>query len=177
MNRERLEKRIGISKELVTERTGVATRLQEFPTQEEEAAWVASEIRAAVDSGKRRCRDFVILVRTNRNAEPFLRALDEQGVPYYFSGNRGLFQRPEIRELVALLYSLSQGAREEHLYLLAQNAYDVPGEDLNRLVHALPVETGRLRPLLERVARGATAIEISEEGRTRIQAMLADRGR
>ena len=174
VNRERLEKRIGISKELVTERTGVATRLQEFPTQEEEAAWVASEIRAAVDSGKRRCRDFVILVRTNRNAEPFLRALDEQGVPYYFSGNRGLFQRPEIRELVALLYSLSQGAREEHLYLLAQNAYDVPGEDLNRLVHALPVETGRLRPLLERVARGGTAIEISEEGRTRIQAMLAD---
>src|SRR6266850_8153908 len=174
VNRERLEKRIGISKELVTERTGAAPRVKEFPTQEEEAAWVASEIRASVDSGKRRCRDFVILVRTNRNAEAFLRALDEQGVPYYFSGNRGLFLRPEIKEMVAMLYSLSQDAREEHLYVLAQSGYDVSGEDLNRLVHALPVETGRLRPLLERVARGGTTIEISEDSRTKIQTMLAD---
>ena len=127
-----------------------------------------------MESGKRRCRDFVILVRTNRNAEAFLRALDEQGVPYYFSGNRGLFQRPEIRELVAVLYSLSQDAREEYLYLLAQSAYEVPGEDLNRLIHALPVVTGKLRPLLERAARGMTTIEISEEGKTRIATMLAD---
>src|SRR5439155_729250 len=86
-------------KELLTERSGPVPRIKELPTEAEEAAWVAAEIRAAVESGARRCRDFAILVRSNKNAEPFLRALDEQGVPYYFSGSRGLFQRPEIKAL------------------------------------------------------------------------------
>jgi len=174
VNQDRLETRLGISKELVTEKTGPAPRIKELSTEAEEASWVAGEIRAAVESGARRCRDFAILVRSNRNAEPFLAALDEQGVPYYFSGSRGLFQRPEIRELIALLYSLSQDTREDYLYLLAQSAYSVPGEDLNRLVHALETEPSGLRALMERGARGAAPVSISEDGRKRLGTMLAD---
>src|SRR6185503_12666153 len=86
VNQNRLETRIGISKELQPDRTGPKPRIKELSTEEEEAAWVAAEIRTAVESGARRCRDFAILVRSNKNAEPFLRALDEHGVPYYFSG-------------------------------------------------------------------------------------------
>jgi DNA helicase-2/ATP-dependent DNA helicase PcrA len=174
VNKDRLETRLQISKELVAERSGVAPRIKELPTEAEEAAWVAGEIRAAVESGARRCRDFAILVRSNKNAEPFLRALDEQGVPYYFSGSRGLFQRPEIRELVALLYSLSQDAREEYLYLLAQSGYAVPEDDLSRLVHALSTEPVKLRALMERAAAGSAPVAISEEGRERITTMLED---
>ena len=174
VNRDRLETKLGISKELVSEKEGAAPRIKELRTEAQEAAWVAGEIRASVDSGTRRCRDFAILVRSNKNAEPFLRALDEQGVPYYFSGSRGLFQRPEIKELVALLHSLSHSSREEYLYLLAQSAYDVPGEDLNRLVHALASTPSSLRGLMERAARDAAKVQISEEGRERIGTMLAD---
>ncbi|HXF59882.1 MAG TPA: ATP-dependent DNA helicase, partial [Candidatus Saccharimonadales bacterium] len=174
VNQDRLETRLGISKELTSGKTGPKPVVKELTTEAEEASWVASEIRAAVESGARRCRDFAILVRSNRNAEPVLRALEEQGVPYYFSGSRGLFQRPEIRELIALLHSLSQDTREDYLYLLAQSAYDVPGEDLNRLVHALAREPGSLRRLMERAARGATRAEVSEEGRTRLEAMVSD---
>ncbi|HEY2924431.1 MAG TPA: ATP-dependent DNA helicase [Candidatus Eisenbacteria bacterium] len=174
VNRDRLETRLGISKELHAERTGAMPRIKELPTEAEEAAWVAGEIRAAVESGARRCRDFAILVRSNKNAEPFLRALDEQAVPYYFSGSRGLFQRPEIKELVALLYALSQDTREEYLYLLAQSAYGVPGEDLNLLVHALSTDPSSLRALMARAVRGSAAVAISEEGRGRIAAMLED---
>jgi DNA helicase-2/ATP-dependent DNA helicase PcrA len=174
VNQDRLETRLGISKELTSGKSGPKPIVKELTTETEEASWVAAEIRAAVESGARRCRDFAILVRSNRNAEPVLRALEEQGVPYYFSGSRGLFQRPEIRELIALLHSLSQDTREDYLYLLAQSAYDVPGEDLNRLVHALAREPGSLRRLMERAARGATRAEISEEGRSRLAAMLAD---
>jgi len=174
VNQDRLETRLGISKELTSEKTGPAPRIKELSTEAEEAAWVAGEIRAAVESGARRCRDFAILVRSNRNAEPFLAALDEQGVPYYFSGSRGLFQRPEIRELIALLYSLSQDTREDYLYLLAQSAYSVPGEDLNRLVHALETEPSGLRALMERAARGLAPAAISDEGKERLGTMLAD---
>ena len=174
VNRDRLETRLHISKELATDKSGAPPQIKELPTEEEEAAWVAGEIRSAVESGRRRCRDFAILVRSNRNAEPFLRALDEQGVPYYFSGSRGLFQRPEIKELVALLYALSQDAREEYLYLLAQSAYSVPGEDLNGLVHALSTEPVKLKTLMERAVRGAAPVSISDEGRERLAAMLED---
>lgn len=174
VNRDRLETRLGISKELSTEKTGPAPRVKELGTEAEEAAWVAEEIRAAVTSGARRCRDIAILVRSNRNAEPFLRALEEQGLPYYFSGSRGLFQRPEIRELIALLHSLSQDRREDYLYLLAQSGYDVPGEDLNRLVHALALEPGSLRRLIERAAHGGATTVISDEGRERLATMVAD---
>ncbi len=174
INQDRLETRLGISKELASGKTGAAPRIKELPTEAEEAAWVAGEIRSAVDAGTRRCRDFAILVRSNKNAEPFLRALDEQGVPYYFSGSRGLFQRPEIKELIALLYSLSQSSREEYLYLLAQSAYDVPGEDLNRLVHVLGTAPVTFRVLMERAHRGVIAVALSDEGRERIGTMLAD---
>ena len=174
VNQDRLETRLQISKELTTDRKGPAPRIRELPTEAEEAGWVAGEIRKAVTEGGRRCRDFAILVRSNKNAEPFLRALDEQGVPYYFSGSRGLFQRPEIKELIALLYSLSQDTREEYLYLLAEAAYDVPGEDLSKLVHALAVEPSRLRSLMERASRGEGTIAISKEGQARLALMLAD---
>src|SRR5258705_1296018 len=174
VNQDRLETRLLISKELLTERTGPMPRIKELPTEAEEAAWVAAEIRAAVESGARRCRDIAILVRSNKNAEPFLRALAEQGGPYYFPGSRGLFQRPEIRELVALLYSLSQDAREDHLYHLAESAYGVPGDDLSRLVHELSSDPTKLRTLMERASNRSTAVEISEEGRERIAPMLKD---
>ena len=174
VNQDRLETRLGISKELLTERTGPMPRIKELPTEAEEAAWVAAEIRSAVESGARRCRDIAILVRSNKNAEPFLRALDEQGVPYYFPGSRGLFQRPEIRELVALLYSLSQDAREDHLYHLAESAYGVPGDDLSRLVHELSSEPTKLRALMERASNRSATVEISEEARERIATMLED---
>ncbi len=174
VNQERLETRLGISKELLAERRGSTPRIKELPSEAEEASWVASEIRNAVETGGRRCRDFAILVRSNKNAEPFLRALDEQGVPYYFSGSRGLFQRPEIKELIALLYSLSQDTRQEYLYLLAESAYGVPGDDLIRLVHALSAEPTRLRALMERAGRGSSPVAISDDGRERLGKMLDD---
>jgi len=174
VNRDRLETKLGISKDLATEKTGPAPRMKELPTEAEEAAWVAEEIREAITSGERRCRDFAILVRTNRNAEAVLRALEAEGVPYYFSGSRGLFQRPEVRELIALLYSLSQETREDYLYVLAQTAYEVPGDDVNRLVHAMAREPKGLRELMEQAARGAAPVTVSPEGRERLQVMLTD---
>ena len=77
-------------------------------------------------------------------------------------------------DMIALLYSLSQSSREDYLYLLAQSAYDVPGEDLNRLVHARATSPVTLRVLMERALRGSVAMEISDEGRERIGSMLAD---
>ena len=174
VNRERLETRYGISKELATDATGPPARYREFATEAEESGWVAKEIATAIESGRRRPRDFAILVRTNKHAEPFLRALEEHGVPYYFSGSRGLFQRPEVKELVALLHSLSPESRPEHLYLLAAEGYGVNEDDLALLVPRLRVDPVRFGTLLERASRGAAGTEISEDGRERLAAMMGD---
>ena len=173
-NRDRLETRRGISKELLTDRSGLEPRVREFANDAEEADTVAREIEEAVTSGRRRCRDIAILVRNNNHAEPFLRALDARGVSYYFSGSRGLFRRPEVKVLIALLHSVYQETRQEHLYLLARDGYGVPEDDLARLTHALAVESGRFRALLRRAAEGRTGLDISDEARGAITRLLED---
>jgi DNA helicase-2/ATP-dependent DNA helicase PcrA len=174
VNRERLEARYGISKALTTEKDGRAPAVKEFATEAEEAAWVASEIARVVSEGSRRWRDFAILVRTNKHAEPFLRALDERGITYYFSGSRGLFQRAEVKELIALLQSLFQDSRPEYLYLLASEGYGVPEEDLTRLMHLLRAQPGPLRALFRRATEGRLDEEISAGGRERLAQLLHD---
>ncbi|HET7497172.1 MAG TPA: ATP-dependent DNA helicase [Candidatus Eisenbacteria bacterium] len=173
MNRERLEVRYGIAKELTAHSRGVAPQCREFATEAEEARWVADAIERGVADGRRSWRDHAILVRTNEHAEPFLRALDERGISYWFSGSRGLFQRPEVKQLVALLQSLYQDSRPEHLYLLASEGYGVPDEDLGRLMHLLKDTPGTLRGLFRVAARGGVA-DLSEEGIARIGELLRD---
>jgi DNA helicase II / ATP-dependent DNA helicase PcrA len=173
-NRERLETRYGITKALLAERSGPRPRYREFASEPDEAGWVAEEIARAVSTEGRRWRDLAILVRTNKQAEPFLRALDLRGIPYYFSGSRGLFQRAEVKELVSLLHSLFQETRPEYLYLLASEGYEVPEDDLTRLMQCLREGPVTFRALLERAAAGRTAIELSDSGRERLVRMLAD---
>ena len=174
VNRERLEARYGISKELFTEKTGPAPVVKEFATETEEAEWVAGEISRAVTEGRRRWRDFAILVRNNKHAEPFLRALDERGITYYFSGSRGLFQRPEVKELTAVLQSLFQESRPEYLYLLASEGYGVAEDDLTRLMHLLRSQPVPLRALFRRAVDGRLGDDVSPDGRERIGRLLDD---
>ncbi|HEU4333879.1 MAG TPA: ATP-dependent DNA helicase [Candidatus Eisenbacteria bacterium] len=173
-NQERLEVRYGISKELITEKDGDEPLWKEFETEADEAAWVADRIAIAVREKRRRPRDFAILVRNNKHAEPFLRALDERGIDYYFSGSRGLFQRPEIKELISLLQSLYQDSRPEYLYLLASEAYGVPEDDLAKLMHALARDPAPLRALFRRAAEGKSPLDLSDEGRDRLRRLLED---
>ncbi|HEY6221376.1 MAG TPA: ATP-dependent helicase, partial [Candidatus Eisenbacteria bacterium] len=175
-NQERLEVRYGISKELLTDKEGAEPVWKEFETEADEAAWVADQIASAVREKRRRPRDFAIIVRNNKHAEPFLRALDERGIDYYFSGSRGLFQRPEIKELISLLQSLFQDSRPEYLYLLASEAYAVPEDDLAKLMHALARDPAPLRSLFRRAAEGRSALDVSEAGRERLRTLLDDVG-
>ncbi len=172
-NQQRLEKRSGIVKELITEKEGPEPRCREFATEAEEATAVADEIASGLEAGRER-RDYAILVRANRHAEPFLRALEQAGIEYWFSGSRGLFQRPEVKQLIALLQSLHQGTRPEHLFLLASEGYQVPEGDLAKLVHLMKDHPGSFRMLLDLVVNGVVESGISEEGRERIAQMLRD---
>ena len=98
-----------------------------------------------------RPRDVAVLVRSNGDADPFLRALNVKGIPHRFSGSRGLYAREEVRLLVHFLRVLA--APEDSVsvfYLAASELYRLPEADLIRLNR---YARRKSRPLLE-VMRG-----------------------
>lgn len=147
----RLEVIAGIDKRLRSERkTGPPVRHHHFDTVSAEADAVAAMIEERVQQGHRP-RDLAILVRSNNDADPFLRALNMRGLPHRFTGNRGLYSREEVRVLVSFLRVLANPDDSVPVFHLAgSELYRVPEIDLLRLNR----HAGRKsRPLLE-VLRG-----------------------
>ena len=106
-NPYRLEAIAGIDKRLRSPRAGgLPVRHERFDTVSAEADGVAALIEERIQKGSRP-RDFAILVRSNGDADPFLRALNVKGLPHRFSGSRGLYAREEVRLLVSFLRVLA----------------------------------------------------------------------
>jgi DNA helicase-2/ATP-dependent DNA helicase PcrA len=117
---DRLEVRERIDKRLVAiEPEGPPPRHLHHDTVSSEADAVARLIASRVEAGAWAYRDAAILVRANRDADPFLRALNLQGIPWRFSGNQGLYARPEVRLLIAFLRVVADPEDTVSLYFLA----------------------------------------------------------
>ncbi|MBI5047633.1 MAG: UvrD-helicase domain-containing protein [Deltaproteobacteria bacterium] len=148
-NPDRLEIKSGIDKRLVTEKkpevrsqkSGV--KHLHFDTLTKEAETVAEMIEAGArgsrgqgvkDGGEPlfyNYRDFAILVRANSDAEPFLKALKDKGIPHRFSGNQGLYSREEIRLLIAFLKVITNFNDSMNLFHLASSeVYQLKAADL-----------------------------------------------
>ena len=133
---ERLEVRRGISKRLVPVRRDPdprPVRHLAFATGSEEADWVAAEIGRRVAAGAAP-RDHAVLVRSNAEADPVLRALNLVSIPWRFSGTSGLYGRPEVRLLLSFLRAIADPGSSVDLYALAaSDLYGVPGDELAAL--------------------------------------------
>ncbi len=133
---ERLEVQASVDKRLVARAApadggGSPPRFLLFDALSGEADGVASRIAEGVAAGAWQYRDVAILVRGNRDADPFLRALNLKGIPWRFSGNQGLYAREEVRLLISLLRVLADPEDSPSLYhLAASDLYRVPPEDL-----------------------------------------------
>ncbi len=151
-NPERLEAQAGVDKRLTARAgDGPPPAYLLFDTLSAEADGVASRIAERVAAGAWQYRDVAILVRANRDADPFLRALNMQGIPWRFSGNQGLYAREEVRLLVSFLRVLADpGDGASLFHLAASDLYRMPHEDLA----ALAARARRLhRPLVWALAR------------------------
>jgi len=134
-NPDRLEVRSGISKRLTAAREpeGPPPRHLHYETGTQEADAVAATIHERVAAGLWRPDDVAILVRSNDDADPFLRSLNLRGIPWTFSGNAGLYGRPEIRLLIAFLRAVVHVDESVSLhYLASSDLYQVPIVDLTR---------------------------------------------
>ncbi|HEX5465489.1 MAG TPA: ATP-dependent DNA helicase [Candidatus Limnocylindrales bacterium] len=124
-----------------------------FPTTDAEAAWIATTIAERVRQGASAGRH-AVLVRANADAIPILRALDGEGLPSWFSGASGLYQRPIVRELLSFLRVAADLERSIDLWSLASGeAYGLGGPTLTLLLQ----EARRRRTSLWAVMEGAAA--------------------
>lgn len=122
---DRLESREGLDKRL---RARTKFRRQEPPdgaialaahtTGSDEADAVADRIAASIRAG-RRAGEHAILVRGNRDADPYLRALNMARIPWRFSGTAGLYRQPEVRVLISFLRAVNDPDDSVSLYDLA----------------------------------------------------------
>jgi DNA helicase-2/ATP-dependent DNA helicase PcrA len=133
-NPDRLEVKYGISKKLVSMTRAALDprppRYLAFDTLTSEADQVADLIVEEHAQG-RPLKDFAILVRANNDADAFLRALNTRDLPWTFSGNAGLYGRPEIRLLISFLRTVAHPDESVSLhYLASSDSYQVPIVDL-----------------------------------------------
>ncbi|MBN2119757.1 MAG: ATP-dependent helicase [Candidatus Omnitrophica bacterium] len=89
-----------------------------------EADRIASLIKERVSRDSYKYKDFAILVRSNNDSDPFLRALNIAAIPWRFSGNRGLYSQEEIRLCLSFLKLVANPADSLSLYYLIEKLYD-----------------------------------------------------
>jgi DNA helicase II / ATP-dependent DNA helicase PcrA len=171
-NPDRLEVAQKIDKRLVsTVGMGEAPRHLPFDTVSTESDQVAELIREEHERG-RPYRDFAVLVRANNDADHYLRALNMRGIPWTFSGNAGLYGRPEVRLLIAFLRSVVYTDDSISLhYLASSDVYQVPIVDLT---NCATYANRRNRHLFDVLHDVPAELAVSDEGRLAIARLVTD---
>ena len=174
---DRLEVAQGIDKELKSTgpddkpRVGTSPRHLAFDTVSSESDRVAELIADEYAAG-RPYRDCAILVRANHDADAFLRALNLRGIPWTFSGNAGLYGRPEIRLLIAFLRSVAHPDDSVSLhYLASSDIYQVPIFDLTECATYADRKHRWLFHVLREVPN---EVQVGEDGAGAIRRLIAD---
>jgi DNA helicase-2/ATP-dependent DNA helicase PcrA len=176
-NPDRLEVAQQIDKRLIArgpdggERMGKGPEHLAFDTLSSEADHVAAMIADGHAAGQP-LKDFAILVRATHDADAFLRALNMRGLPWTFSGNAGLYGRPEVRLLIAFLRTVAHPDESVSLhYLASSDVYQVPIVDLTK---CSTYADRRHRWLFDVLRDPPAELELSEEGRGAVGRLVAD---
>ena len=177
-NPDRLEVRSGIDKRLVAvrEAPGPEPRHLHYETATQEADAVAQMIREHADDGTWTFTDVAVLVRSNGDADQFLRSFNLRGIPWTFSGNAGLYGRPEVRLLLAFLRAVAHpdDSVSTH-YLASSDLYQVPIVDLTRCATHADRKHRWLFDVLREVEQiPELTAELSEEARLTIRHLVED---
>jgi len=123
-----------------------------FETASDEAEAVAQRIASWSSQYGLLYADFAILIRNNRDANSYMRALNQFEIPYRFAGNEGLYRRPEVRLLTSMVRVLADPHDGQSLfYLLSSEFYGCPARDMVRLNNYSQREHTTLLNQVERV--------------------------
>ena len=174
---DRLEAIAGIVKRLDPERGGddaTPVRHEAFASGAEEADWIAGDIARRVREGAQP-RDVAVLVRTNAAADPILRSLNLEGIPWRFSGTSGLYSRPEVRLLLAFLRAIADLSSSVDVYALAaSDLYGLGAQDLVAIVNTARRRNRSVFDILDELERQPGILRLSPETRAAASRLVAD---
>ncbi|MDD3773808.1 MAG: ATP-dependent DNA helicase [Patescibacteria group bacterium] len=130
-NPDRLEIKAKINKRLIAmESFKEAINFNYFDTVGSEADFVIAEIKNAKKK-KVPLREIAIILRSNSLAGHYIKALNSAGIPYVFSGESGIYFKPEIQMIISLIKVLVSNRDVQAYYnLLKSNAYNIDSGDL-----------------------------------------------
>ena len=138
---DRLEVQAGVDKKLIAVKRGssqTAVNFLRFPNSEAEADGLVAEItRLKKLHSSLVWSDFAILIRANSTAAPIVKSLTRNGIPHQFLGPSRLFDRPEIKDLIAYLRLLADITDEAALFrVLASDWSGLTGTQVADLLSA-----------------------------------------
>ncbi len=175
-NPDRLEVKESINKELESqvESDGKSIHMYQFDTLSHEADRVAEIILEKTKEGFK-YKDFAILVRRNTDADPFLQSLNMKGIPFRFSGSRGLYTQDEIKILVSFIKALTDFEDSKSLfYLSLSEVYKVDAYDLSIISNFAYKKHIPLHKIFKKIHDGKNPVEISQASREKVVEIFRD---
>lgn len=141
-NPDRLEVNLKINKKLLSQNKeeGIIEVIK-ARTGEEEARKVAEKIQQLKIKEEERggnCtwNDFVILIRSNSEADLFTLALDKLDIPFQFLASSGLYRQDLVLDIIAYLKLLDNYHENSALYrILSSSFIDLNYDDLIKITH------------------------------------------
>jgi DNA helicase-2/ATP-dependent DNA helicase PcrA len=175
-NPHRLEVQEEIDKTLEStlQETGKSIHMLTFDTLSHEADKVAELIEEKEKDGFRRT-EMAVLVRRNADADPFLRSLNMRGVPFRFSGSRGLYTQDEVKILVAFIKALTDFEDSKSLFFLAlSEVYNLDPYDLTPLANYAAKKNFSLHRVFKMVHEEKDPVELSATAEKTVKRIVAD---
>jgi len=137
-NPDTLEVKLNINKRLVSDqkRNRIKPEVWEFSRLDEEVDFVVSKIEELLSQNPQMSfKDIVILARANNHLDPFVLALKAKEIPYQLVGNRGLYDKEEIKDVLAFLRVLANPLDSISLYrVLSNRAFGIFPLDIVRIL-------------------------------------------
>jgi DNA helicase-2/ATP-dependent DNA helicase PcrA len=172
----RLESKYGVDKRLkaAARVRGKSIRMLQFDTLSHEADAVAERVLEARERGAA-WNDIAVLVRRNADADAYLRSFNMKQIPFRFSGSRGLYQREEVKVLVAFIRALTDFENSRDLFYLAlSDAYKAGAYDMTRIAGYAEKKNTPLHEVFKAVAEGHSPVEMSKETEGTVKRIFAD---
>ncbi|HEC21007.1 MAG TPA: ATP-dependent helicase, partial [Candidatus Peregrinibacteria bacterium] len=92
---------------------------------------VVKKIQELIKKEKYQFSDFAILARANSQTDPFIYELQSHGIPYQYINAKGLYEREEVKDLLAVLRVLKSTYDATPLFrLLKMKVFEIPMRDI-----------------------------------------------
>ncbi len=122
-----------------------------------------------------RLSDMAILIRRNADADPFLQALNMKGIPFRFSGSRGLYTQNEVKVLVAFIKALTDFEDSKSLFYLAlSDIYNVDPYELTALTNHAHKKNISLHSVFKKVHQEKNMVNLSLSAEKSIKRLVED---